>query len=295
MLNTNKLGMITAPLLGIMLLGGCMKGETETVKKEANPLVSVQEYTGQGYKLPNGDKNDKIAEANRDKILPAMEKFFLDKYKTNVEVHNIVGNKHGATVFVESKGEPHFNTFAIIPIDNKENVRPDGIWTEEGQVEFSIKSGLYAMIYEEQLKTLDMYLEKLTKEQPVIGVQAEAIQNTKSTGYTTPYYFITVPSDSFDPLYKTYLEKPETTKAEYQAAVKTITPDPELYNIIINLYMKDKNQKPDQTLFDQIVADLEKMNLPPGLHTVSLHENSIDIDSPNESKDNSLEREIQKY
>ncbi|MDQ0233676.1 hypothetical protein J2S19_005033, partial [Metabacillus malikii] len=40
-------------------------------------------------------------------------------YKTEVKVHNVVGSQDAATVFVESVGEPHFYTYAVVPIENK--------------------------------------------------------------------------------------------------------------------------------------------------------------------------------
>ncbi|WP_137790946.1 DUF1672 family protein [Bacillus sp. E(2018)] len=291
MINKRKTGMITFSLVGILLLGGCLNGTTETVKKEDNHFVSVQNYTGQGFDLPKGEDNDKIAEANRDKVISSTEKFFLETYKTKVKVHNIVGNKDGASVFVESIEKPHFHTFAVIPIDNKGKVRPEGIWTEEGQVELSIKSGLYAMIYEEQLTTLDTYLEGFVKEHPVVGKQEEAIQKTSSTGFTTPYYYISIAGESLDGLYEAYINNPQKTKKEWQAEAENLQFSPEDFLITIQLYMKEKGAKPDQKIFDQLVADLEKMdNLSPGSYSVILNDNTINKGSAENTKENKLER-----
>ncbi|UAC48162.1 DUF1672 domain-containing protein [Bacillus aquiflavi] len=116
-----------------LLLGGCFNmdntnhktnkakneqtKETPEEKYAREHYVPVQEYTGQGYTLRNGEKTDKIAKAHRDEIDKAVKKFFLDNYKTEVIVHNVVGAVDGASVFVESVGEPHFYTYAIVPID----------------------------------------------------------------------------------------------------------------------------------------------------------------------------------
>lgn len=62
MILTRKIG---HALLGILLLGGCSIIE----KKEENPYVRVQDYTGKEFRLPNGDKNDKIAEASKEKVI----------------------------------------------------------------------------------------------------------------------------------------------------------------------------------------------------------------------------------
>ncbi|MGA4718363.1 DUF1672 family protein [Fictibacillus nanhaiensis] len=64
---------------------------------------------------------------------------------------------------------------------------------------------------------LDHYLKSFVKKHPVIGIREEAYQNTASTGYTTPYYYITISSDSLEPFVNQNSENPETTKKEYQA------------------------------------------------------------------------------
>ncbi|MDR7073281.1 DUF1672 family protein [Fictibacillus barbaricus] len=274
-------------LLSMLILTGClMKNETEK-----DNMVSVQDYTGQGYELPNGEENDKIAEAHLKEIDKATKAFFLDKYKTKVKVHNIVGNKDGATIFVESIGEPHFYTYAIVPINGDEKVITKGIWTQEGQVEGSIMSGIYAMIYDEQLKDLDNYLGKFVSEHPVIGVRDEAVQNTFSTGFTTPYYYITVLDDAYDEFYESYIQNPKTTKEEWKIKAQSLKIDPRGYRVTIHLFMKGKKQKPDQKILDVIVSDLENMTtLSPGYYSVYLNDNYILKDSADGTKDNTIQR-----
>jgi Protein of unknown function (DUF1672) len=104
-----------------LMLGGCSDmnhaGTEKTTEKQPavqeekqieDVFVSVQDYKGEGYELDNGEKTDKIAEANREKIDKAVKAFFQDTYMTEVVVHNVVGAVDVATVFVESVGEPHF-------------------------------------------------------------------------------------------------------------------------------------------------------------------------------------------
>ena len=71
----------------------------------------------------------------------------MENYKTDVTIQNFVSAADGVSVFVESVSEPHFYTFAIVPVDvkNKE-VKVDSVWSQEGQVENAIQSGLYAML-----------------------------------------------------------------------------------------------------------------------------------------------------
>ncbi|WP_137790951.1 DUF1672 family protein [Bacillus sp. E(2018)] len=293
MLQTKKMGMITASLISIMLLGGCLKGATEKVEKEDNPYVSVQEYTGKEFRLQNGDENDKIAERSREKVITGTEEFFLKKYNTKVKVNNIVGNKDGATVYVESVGEPHFHTFAVIPIDTQENVRPDGIWTQEGEVEGDIESGIYALIHEEKLKKLNNYLNEFIKKHPVVGREEEVIKNTSSTGYTTPFYYIITYGDSLSSYKDQYLSNPETKKEVYQKKSQSLTFNPEDYRIVIELFMKEENKEPDQKIFDELEADIEKMDgLPPGSYTVILNDNYIQKENAHTQKDNTLMRGI---
>ncbi|MBH0156680.1 DUF1672 family protein [Fictibacillus sp. 5RED26] len=282
----------TVTLSSILFASGCLNlNNNKIADKESSNLVSVQEYTGEGFDLPNGEKNDKIAEAKRDEIDKAMKKFFMDTYKTEVEVHNIVGNKDGATVFVESVGEPHFHTFAIVPINGQDQVITDGIWTQEGQVEGSIMSGIYAMIYDKELNELDTYLEKIVSEHPVTGVRDEAIQNTYSTGFTTPYYYITILDEAYDTFYEEYLQNPKTSKEDWKNKASSLKIDPEGYLITIQLFMKEKNQKPDQEILDTIVSDIESLKtLSPGSYGIYLNDNNIATDSADGTKDNTIEK-----
>ncbi|MBH0156621.1 DUF1672 family protein [Fictibacillus sp. 5RED26] len=292
MIITRKIGMSIFSLLGILLLGGCSLLE----KKEENPYARVQDYTGKEFRLPNGDKNDKIAEANREKVVSGTEAFFLKKYKTKVKVNNIVGNKDGATVYVESVGEPHFHTFVVIPIDTQENVRPEGIWAREGEVEGDIESGIYALIHEEKLNKLNNYLNEFIKKHPVVGRREETFKNTSSTGYTTPYYYIINFGDSLNSYRDQYLRNPKTKKEVYQKKSQSLTFNPEDYRIVIELFMKEENKEPDQKIFDELEADIEKMEgLPPGLYTVILNDNYIQKENGHSQKDNTLMRGIPDY
>ncbi|GAE94922.1 hypothetical protein JCM21714_4122 [Gracilibacillus boraciitolerans JCM 21714] len=119
--------------------------------------VPVQEYKGEEYTLPNGKKTDRIANENREEIEKAIKSFFKEEYKTEVKVHNIVGNVDGATVMVESiGGEPHFYTYAIIPIDTeKEIVLKEKVWSQEMAIESAIMTGgIYGLIEKDKFDNL---------------------------------------------------------------------------------------------------------------------------------------------
>ncbi|MED4530828.1 DUF1672 family protein [Metabacillus fastidiosus] len=246
-----------------LLLGGCfeMKSSEKQSIEESTPrskgeedyYISVQEYTGQGYKLPNGEKTDKIAKEHRKEIDKAVKKFFREKYKTEVIVHNTVGAVDGATVFVESVGEPHFYTFAVIPIDlNEEEVLTDRVWSQEGEVENAIMTG---------------------------------------GKFSTPYYYVNAIEYEFDPLLKEYLKNPHMEKAAWKEKFKEATLNPEGLLITLDLYMSEPNIEPEETIFNKIVSDIERMEgLPSGTYSIMLNDNLILKDSAIGTKDNSLIR-----
>src|SRR5690625_4491834 len=199
-----KNSMLVVLVMCGLVLGGCLNMENN---------VHIQEDTGEGFTLSDANpKTGEIAEANRDEVATAVEGFFKNKYKTEVDVHNIVSAVDGVSVFVESVGEPHFYSFAIVPIDIKnKQVKTDQVWSQEGQVESALNSGLYVMAYEEEFAKLDDYLASVEERFPVVGMNIEVAENTQGNGYNTPYYF---PKALFDPMYEFYLENPTITKGE---------------------------------------------------------------------------------
>ncbi|MFC0236644.1 DUF1672 family protein [Fictibacillus phosphorivorans] len=62
------------------------------------------------------------------------------------------------------------------------------------------------------MRVFELYINTLVKKHPVIGRREETYQNIVSTGYTTPFYYITVPCDSLEHFLIKYLENPETKK-----------------------------------------------------------------------------------
>ncbi|TCP24901.1 uncharacterized protein DUF1672 [Scopulibacillus darangshiensis] len=292
-------------VLGIgltLLLGGCGgmdgskhkadgNGDTSENKTNDNEYISVQDYTGQGYELKNGEATDKIAEAHKDEIDKAVKNFFLDKYKTKVEVHNIVGNKDGATVFVESVGEPHFYTYAIVPIDREtKQVKYDGVWSQEGQVEDAIMGGIFALIFDKEIVNLNNYLDSIVKKYPVTGKSKEAIANVSATGYSTSYYYITTYGDVFNKLLEAYLKNPNLSKKEWKRQFNRTSYKPKGVLITIQMFMKEKGVKPDKKILNQLVSDIEnKDGLPRGSYSILLNDNRINRKTGDGTKDNTLE------
>ncbi|MBP3041481.1 DUF1672 family protein, partial [Bacillaceae bacterium Marseille-Q3522] len=259
-------------------------------QKKKDYLVPVQDYTGEGYELRNGEETDKIAEAHRPEIEKAVKEFFLEKYKTEVIVHNIVGAIDGATVFVESVGEPHFYTFAIVPIDiGEKKVLTDNVWSQQGQVEDAIITAIYAMIFDEEIKKLDQYIQSLTEEYSITGMRKEALENVGADGFGTPYYYINSFYDTFETLFTTYVNNPETTKEEWKQIFKKNSFDPSRIIITIYLYMEEPAVEPNIDIFNKIVSDIENMDgLPRGSYSVLLNDNNINKRTAVGYKNNTL-------
>ncbi|WP_164217823.1 DUF1672 family protein [Virgibacillus sp. YIM 98842] len=268
------------------------ENENQQDDYEKENYVSIQDYTGEGYTLYDANEEyGKIAEENRDTVVAAVEQYFLDNYSTEVEVHNIVSAMDGVTVFVESIGEPHFNTIAIVPIDLKnEEIKTDSVWSREGEVETAIKSGLYAMAFEEEFAKLDDYLEGVTKEYDVIGTPIDVVRNVQAHGHSTSYYFISSAGDTFKKLYEEYEKNPEISKHKLKEFFKENPIEPRYLNVRVDFYMEDPDMEPDEEIFNQIVTDIEEMEgIPTGGYGVFLHDNYIDKTRGSGKKSNTLE------
>ena len=266
-------------------------GDTRKNKYEKENFVPIQEYTGEGFKLRDSrEGNLEIAEKHQDEVEEAVKQFFLDEYKTEVKVHNMVAAVDGVTVYVESIGEPHFYTFAIVPVDLKDKeVRTDSVWSMEGQVENGIASGLYAMAYKEEFINLNQYLEEATENHPIVGISKEAIENVRARGYSTPYYFVASLSDTLDELTDEYLKNPKISVTEVKDFLRQNNFNPEFLNISIEFYMEKQNADPEQKILDSIVGDLEnKDNIPPGEYSIHLNDNYIDKRLGIGKKENSI-------
>nr|WP_304588001.1 DUF1672 family protein [Cytobacillus firmus] len=238
---------------------------------------------------------DRIAEANRNQIEVDVKKFFKEHYKTEVKVHNVVGGKDGATVFVESVGEPHFYTYAVVPIIEKENkVNLEKIWADDYQVQNAIKGGLYHMIFNEKFQQLDQYFDSLAAEGEITGKTKEALQNVGGFGFMTPYYLISTSKndESIIPVYNLYLSNPKESAEKLKAVFNESKFSAENLTIGIQLFMKDKEAKPSEKIFNQVVKDLEEMKgIPRGSYGIVLNDNLIHRETSEGFKENSLERD----
>jgi hypothetical protein len=282
-----------------LLLGGCMaNGKNNADSQEVtgpykDTFVRVQDYKGEGYVLRNGEDADKIAEEKRDEVQKAVKDFFMEKYKTDVTVHNIVGNKDGATVFVESTGPVHFYTTAIVPIDLSDKVvLEDRVTSLDGDIESAIQGGLYHLIFENEFHNLDQYLSEISSEYAVAGKTKEALQNVGGAGYMTPYYYLSTPPEdkAMQSVYEAYLNNPDTPVEELKSLFSKADFAAEDYNFTIQLYMENENEEPDKELFTKLQQDIKSMNsIPKGNYSVIINDNLINEKVDDGIKDNSLQ------
>ncbi|MCA1060778.1 DUF1672 domain-containing protein [Rossellomorea aquimaris] len=289
-----------------LLLGGCMNmdnangngvDEKKSTQDEVNDQYArVQDYQGEGYFLNDGEENDKIAEAKSGEVENAVKEFFLEKYKTEVKVHNLVGNVDGVTVFVESTGPVHFYTYAIVPINQgTEEIMTKEVRTQEGEVERGIREGLYRLIFEKEFKNLDTYLEKIVSEEEVVGRTVESLQNVGGSGSMTPYYSMSsLKSDeAIKPVYDLYMEDHDATNETLKKAYNGELFHPDNLRINIMLFMKEKNVEPSEKVMKRVIKDIEEMStLPKGTYRVAVNDNGVHKESFEGFKDNSIEQEI---
>ncbi|WP_169525304.1 DUF1672 family protein [Pseudalkalibacillus hwajinpoensis] len=272
--------------------------QTSNESVEDQYFKSVQDYTAEEYSLPNGSETDKIAEEHKEEVHKAVKAYFKENYKTDVKVHNIVGAVDGASVSVESIGKPHFYSYAIIPVDTQtEEVDPNGVWSQEGQINGAIVSGLYAWIFEDKFRNLDQYIEGKVKEYPIIGIREEANQNGAGNYHTTPYYkLVFYGGDLEEKLLEGYLEDPKRSREEWAKLLEGESINPARVGVLIQLYMEEPDVEPNSEIFDQIVTDLSNMDgLPVGKYSFLLHDNTIDKTRGQNTKENTLERAAPNY
>ncbi|WP_163582159.1 DUF1672 family protein [Gracilibacillus saliphilus] len=307
MLKVRKSSLVVIMIFSVIILGGCgevlekfndaSENETEDIDNGVNGknpevLMPVQEYTGEEYTLRNGKETDKIANENREIIEKATKSFFDEKYNTEVIVHNIVGNVDGATVFVESVGEPHFYTSAIIPINKQEGeILVDQVWSQEGQIENAIMAGIYGMVMEKEFQHLTDLIEDVNQEYNLTGLNKEAVP-IGADRFSNEYYFVSIrKTDNFEILLDKYFVEPDRTSEEWSNLMDWDSIKPDEIRVAINLFMAEKDAEPSQEAFDHLINRIEQDDkIPKGLYSIRLHDNYIIKTAGVGTKDNSLKR-----
>src|SRR5690625_665214 len=298
-------------MLLIIVIGGCSaindsnqseknnsineNNEEENEKYDPNHYAPIQEYTGEGYTLEGAsEETGEIANEHREEVDKAVKDFFQKEYKTEVKIHNIVSAVDGVSVYVESVGDLHFYTYAIVPIDvkNKE-IKFQEVWSQEGRVEDAIAGSLYAIAFEEDFSNLDKYMDGLVEDYPIIGTNIKTIENVKGNGYTTPYYFISTFDDTFKELAESYINNTNMSEEELVDILKKKSLHSDDLKIAIEFYMDEKSLDPDKEIYDKIYKDIEGMeDIPKGEYFISLHDNYVMVEVASGKKDNTIRETI---
>jgi Protein of unknown function (DUF1672) len=289
-----------------LFLGGCLnllsnnspqaENEDGVKGRPSDIYESVLTYTGDGYFLPYGGKAEKAEEQYKDEVVKATKEYIKKEYNTDIEVHNLVGNQDGYTVFFETTGRLHFYSTAIVPIDfSEKKVRTENIGTLDDEVEKGLRTALYAYIKEDEFKILDDQIKDIIDQSgEIVGTTVESIQNTGGNAYETPYYFVQSVSDdeAIKPVYDLYMKNPDASKEELTDAYQEELFDPDDLWFSINLYMKDPKKEPVQEVYNPImIAFEENDDLPKGHYFISLHDHYVIKKAGVGDKDNSLSQD----
>uniref|UniRef100_UPI00114D4491 DUF1672 family protein n=1 Tax=Bacillus mediterraneensis TaxID=1805474 RepID=UPI00114D4491 len=253
--------------------------------------VSVQDYTGEGYRMKGGEEEEVIAKKNREEIEKAVKEFFLDKYKTEVEVQHMIGADGAATVFVKSKGLLDFHTYAIVPINDKENkVFYNKVRSQPGDVERAMQTALYQISNKEAFDQLQKLTANFPKKYPIVGENPEFTQKFAYTGYVTPFFYIGIRNHALKPLLEEYLKNPNISEDEIKKAYTSNKFKTEDVIFSLQYFMKEKKSKPDSEIFEQLSEEIKKAdNLPSGSYGISLHDNYVNKFTGLGSKKGSLD------
>ncbi|MBC6181405.1 DUF1672 family protein [Listeria welshimeri] len=259
----------------LLLLSGCFNLNEKTEQEKAQEgTTPVQDYVGQGFSFVDGDKSEELVKRDEDKIKQEAINYVKNTYKTDVKVNNVVPARNAAVVMVECEEPIQFHTSVIVgKVINKE-----GEWlarSDEGEVEKAIVGGLYAKAYEAEFKNLDAFVEKIAKENDLLGLQAEAINKTASDGYTNNYYFLSIFALDYPSVYNAYLENPEISSEELKKLFEKDDSTSKNISIPMKFYSKE-NILPKQEIADDLANEIkQEEGIPKGRYSVLIYKNFI--------------------
>ncbi|EDK4068466.1 hypothetical protein GGC09_06935 [Listeria monocytogenes] len=262
-------------LASLLLLGGCFnmneKTEQEKVQEGTTP---VQEYVGQGFSFVDGDKSAERVKKHEEEIKQEAINYMKNTYKTDVKVNNVVPARNAAVVMVESEEPIQFHTYVIVGlILNKDEV--GNARSDEGEVEKAIVGGLYAKAYEEEFKNLDVFAEKIAKENNLLGMRAEAIDKTASDGYTSNYYFLSIFALDYPSVYNAYLENPKISAEELKKLFEKDDPTSKNISMPMKFFVRG-NKLPEQGVADNLANEIkQEEGIPKGRYAVLIYKNFI--------------------
>ncbi|EAK9824976.1 DUF1672 family protein [Listeria monocytogenes] len=262
-------------LASLLLLGGCFNMNEKTEQEKAQEgTTPVQEYVGQGFSFVDGEKSAERVKKDEEKIKQEAINYMKNTYKTDVKVNNVVPARNAAVVMVESEEPIQFHTYVIVGlILNKDEV--GNARSDEGEVEKAIVGGLYAKAYEEEFKNLDVFAEKIAKENNLLGMRAEAIDKTASDGYTSNYYFLSIFALDYPSVYNAYLENPKISAEELKKLFEKDDSTSKNISIPMKFFVRG-NKLPEQGIADNLANEIkQEEGIPKGRYAVLIYKNFI--------------------
>ncbi|EAK8930902.1 DUF1672 family protein [Listeria monocytogenes] len=262
-------------LASLLLLGGCFNMNEKTEQeKEQEGTTPVQDYVGQGFSFVDGEKSAERVKKDEEKIKQEAINYMKNTYKTDVKVNNVVPARNAAVVMVESEEPIQFHTYVIVGlILNKDEV--GNARSDEGEVEKAIVGGLYAKAYEEEFKNLDVFAEKIAKENNLLGMRAEAIDKTASDGYTSNYYFLSIFALDYPSVYNAYLENPKISAEELKKLFEKDDSTSKNISIPMKFFVRG-NKLPEQGIADNLANEIkQEEGIPKGRYAVLIYKNFI--------------------
>lgn len=247
------------------------KTEQEKAQEGTTP---VQDYVGQGFSFVDGEKSAERVKKDEEKIKQEAINYMKNTYKTDVKVNNVVPARNAAVVMVESEEPIQFHTYVIVGlILNKDEV--GNARSDEGEVEKAIVGGLYAKAYEEEFKNLDVFAEKIAKENNLLGMRAEAIDKTASDGYTSNYYFLSIFALDYPSVYNAYLENPKISAEELKKLFEKDDSTSKNISIPMKFFVRG-NKLPEQGIADNLANEIkQEEGIPKGRYAVLIYKNFI--------------------
>ncbi|EBB5856566.1 DUF1672 family protein [Listeria monocytogenes] len=262
-------------LASLLLLGGCFNMNEKTEQEKAQEgTTPVQDYVGQGFSFVDGEKSAERVKKDEEKIKQEAINYMKNTYKTDVKVNNVVPARNAAVVMVESEEPIQFHTYVIVGlILNKDEV--GNARSDEGEVEKAIVGGLYAKAYEEEFKNLDVFAEKIAKENNLLGMRAEAIDKTASDGYTSNYYFLSIFALDYPSVYNAYLENPKISAEELKRLFEKDDSTSKNISIPMKFFVRG-NKLPEQGIADNLANEIkQEEGIPKGRYAVLIYKNFI--------------------
>ncbi|MGJ8731142.1 DUF1672 family protein [Listeria aquatica] len=254
-----------------------MNDSKEKDKKADDGTTPVAEYKGQGFIFVDGDKSKPIVEKNEAEIKKRAIAYMKNKYKTDVKVNNVVPARSAAVVMVEAEKPIQFHTSVIVGFDmRKKELDPSpNVWSEEGNVEGAIVSGLYAKAYKQEFEKLNSVSKQLASEYSFNGINQIAIEKTHASGYEQKYFFVSVSSLDFPKVYQAYIENTAIDPATLQKLFTEVEDFRNKIDIPLT-YFNNKKGLPEQNIVDDMGEELKKISgLPKGTYSISVYKNFI--------------------